>query len=351
MVLDERRGFASPINSASFVELRVFRFSCSEFHVACFVCQVLSLLPVSSSIQDIVVTMDPSLSKFMNSLKRQAKKSKVAAIAGVKSKSPIAVIGEEPTETAIVAPVANKKRGRPTKVPRIEAGSSSGGKPISMLGVGIRVAPTMQFDLRPEDEGILAAVPTLDLITEMVELQCRAAVVSHAIGEELKRAESVVIPKLKRKLDDSATSLKRALESVEECQREREKDIRLAKEEQEALKTALAEMTTERNLLKREKDGLMVEKKSLTAEIEQCQSFMLRVSEESFNQGVRQVAFFHGVPTDDDRYDPGMDVVDGRLVPLGGEEGEEAEGAEDERQNREEIVSEAPQQDEAIEIV
>lgn len=51
MVLDERRGFASPINSASFVELRVFRFSFSEFHVACFVCQVLGLLPVSSSIQ------------------------------------------------------------------------------------------------------------------------------------------------------------------------------------------------------------------------------------------------------------------------------------------------------------
>jgi len=295
--------------------------------------------------------MDPSLSKFMNSLKRQAKKSKIVVIASVKSKSPTAVIGEGPTETAIAAPIANKKRGRPAKVPRIEAGSSSGGKPISMLGVGIRVAPTMQFDLRPEDEGILAAVPTLDLITETVELQCRAAVASHAIGEELKRAESVVIPKLKRKLDDSATSLKRALESVEECQKEREKDSQLAKEEQEALKTALAEMTAERNLLKKEKDGLTIEKESLNAEIEQCQSFMLRVSEESFNQGVRQVAFFHGVSADDSRYDPGMDVVDGRLVPLGGEEGEEAEGAEDECQNPDETVSEAPQQDDAIEIV
>ena len=251
----------------------------------------------------------------MNSLKRQAKKSKIVVIAGVKSKSPIAAIEEVPTKTAIVAPVASKKRGRPAKVPRVEAGSSSGGKPISMLGVGIRVAPTMQFDLRPEEEGIMAAVPTLDLIEEMVELQCRAAVVSHAIGDKLKRVESVVIPKLKRKLDDSATSLKKALEAVEDCQKEKEKDNQLAKEEQEALKTTLATVMAERDLLKKEKDDLTVEKESLNAEIKQCQSFMLRISEESFNQGVRQVAFFHGVPVEDTRYDPGMDVVDGRLVP------------------------------------
>jgi len=69
----------------------------------------------------------------------------------------------------------------------------------------------MQFDLRPEDEGILVVIPTLNLIEEMVELQCRATVVSRAIGNELKRAESVVIPKLKNRLDDSTVSLKKAL--------------------------------------------------------------------------------------------------------------------------------------------
>lgn len=63
-----------------------------------------------------------------------------------------------------VAPVGNRKRGRPPKTQiSLEVGSSSG-KPITMLGLSIRVAPTMQFDLRPEDEGVLAAILTKDLI-------------------------------------------------------------------------------------------------------------------------------------------------------------------------------------------
>jgi len=49
----------------------------------------------------------------------------------------------------------------------------------------------MQFDLRPEDEDTLAAIPTLDLIEEMVELQCRAVVVGRAIGDELKSEDGV----------------------------------------------------------------------------------------------------------------------------------------------------------------
>lgn len=51
----------------------------------------------------------------------------------------------------------------------------------------------------------------------MVELQCRAAVVGIAIGDELNRAQSVVVPKLKVKLENSALSLKNAIESVEAC--------------------------------------------------------------------------------------------------------------------------------------
>jgi len=85
-------------------------------------------------------------------------------------------------DVATVVPVVNKKRGHPSKSQQLEVGTSSG-KPVSMMGVGLRVVPTMQFELLPEDEGILAAVPTLDLIEEMVELQCRAAVVSRAIGD------------------------------------------------------------------------------------------------------------------------------------------------------------------------
>jgi len=39
-----------------------------------------------------------------------------------------------------------------------------------MLNPSMRVAPTMQFDLRPEDEGVLAAIPTKEFIEELVEL-------------------------------------------------------------------------------------------------------------------------------------------------------------------------------------
>jgi len=65
---------------------------------------------------DIVLKMDPSLSKFMKSLKRQAKSRKISTVAGIKSKSPTVAIEEVPTETTIVAPVVRKKRGRPAKV-------------------------------------------------------------------------------------------------------------------------------------------------------------------------------------------------------------------------------------------
>jgi len=247
----------------------------------------------------------------MKSLKRQADSRKISTVVGIKSKSPTVAAEEVPTETAIVAPVVSKKRGRPAKVQRVEMGTSSGGRPVSMLGIGVRVAPTMQFELLPEDEGILAVVLTLDLIEEMVELQCRPAVVSRAIGDELKTTESVVIPKLRNKLDDSTTSLKKVLQAVDDCQKEKEKDNQLAKEEQEARKATLATVMAERDLLMKENADLMAEKGSLSAEIEKCQGFMLRVSEESFNQGVRQEAFFHGVPAEDARYDSGMDVVDG----------------------------------------
>ena len=110
--------------------------------------------------------MNPSLKKYMNSLKRQANKSKIATIAGIVPR---------PTEREVVpvdaapVPTQGKKRGRPAKVPRTEAQSSSG-SPISLLVSSVRVAPTMQFDLRPEDEEVFANIPTLDLVEETVEL-------------------------------------------------------------------------------------------------------------------------------------------------------------------------------------
>jgi len=68
------------------------------------------------------------------------------------------------------SPLANRKRGRP---PKSQTGSDVGkpsGRPLTMLSPSLRVAQVMQFYLRPEDEGVLAAIPTKDLIEELVEL-------------------------------------------------------------------------------------------------------------------------------------------------------------------------------------
>jgi len=153
----------------------------------------------------------------------------------------------------------------------------------------------------------------------MVELQCRAAVVSRAIGDELKRAKTVSIHKLKTQLSESVVSLKEALKAVDDARNE----ARLAKEEQEALKATLNQVMAERADVVKEKEDLAADKESLSAQVEQLQGFMLSINEESFNQGVRQVAFYHGVPVDDPRYDSGMDVINDQLMPLGAEDAED----------------------------
>jgi len=90
---------------------------------------------------------------------------------------------------------------------------------------------------------------------------------------------------------------------------------------------------------------MTAEKDSLNAEIEKYQGYMLHINAESFNQGVRRVAFFHGVSGDNLRYDLGKDVVNGQLVSLGGDEADDAD------QVMENPVAETAQSDETIEIL
>jgi len=111
----------------------------------------------------------------------------------------------------------------------------------------------MQFDLCLEDEGVLVAIATKDLVEELVELQCRVVVVGRTIGDELNRTQSVVVPKLKAKLEDSALSLKNALEVADACREEMQKKGQLAKEEQEALKATLIKVMAGRDDLLKEK--------------------------------------------------------------------------------------------------
>jgi len=54
---------------------------------------------------------------------------------------------------------------------------------------------------------------------------------------------------------------------------------------------------------------------------------MFHISEEYFHQGLRQAAFFHGIPAKDARYDIEKDVVEGKLVSVGGGADEEMKEA------------------------
>jgi len=147
--------------------------------------------------------MDPSLSNFLSNLKRQAAARKLSSLAGVAKEK---VVEEEVAPTVVVAPpAANWKKGRLLKT---QIGSDVGqlsSRGLTMLSPSLRVARAMQIDLRLEDEGILAIIPTKDLIEELVELQSRATVVGRALGDELSRAQTVVVPKLKAELEASAS--------------------------------------------------------------------------------------------------------------------------------------------------
>ena len=166
----------------------------------------------------------------MSNLKRQVVARKLSNLAGVgKGKADVEEIAPP---VAAATPAVNRKRGRPPKVQAsVEVGLSSDG-PLTMLGSSMQVASAMQFDLHPEDEGVLVVIPTKDLIEELVELQSRATIVGKALGDELNRTQTVMVSKLKAKLEESVSSLKSVIETT-------------AKEEQEVLKSTLAKVMAE----------------------------------------------------------------------------------------------------------
>jgi len=213
--------------------------------------------------------MDPALNNFMSNLKRQAVARKLNSLAGV-GKEKVVVEEVAPT-TTVVPPTANRKRGRSPKVQIGSKVGQSSGRPLIMLSPSMRVAQAMQFNLRPEDEGVLVAIPTKDLIEELVELQSRATIVGKALSDELSRAKMVVMSKLKAELEESASSLKAALEAAEACREEMRKNDRLAKEEQETLKATLTKLMAERDHLLKEKTDAEARGQSLTVEVEKCQ--------------------------------------------------------------------------------
>jgi len=51
----------------------------------------------------------------------------------------------------------------------------------------------------------------------------------------------------------------------------------------------------------------------------------LRISNQCFYQGIRQTAFFHVIPLEDDRYDVDKNVIDGKLISVDGDKDEDVE--------------------------
>ena len=69
--------------------------------------------------------------------------------------------------------------------------------------------------MTPEEECILAAVTTGDLVPELAEIHSRAMVISRTLGEELERNSATVVTKVNAELNDSSNSLKMTLVAME----------------------------------------------------------------------------------------------------------------------------------------
>jgi len=153
----------------------------------------------------------------------------------------------------------------------------------------------MKISLSLEDESVLGAMPIRSLITKLMELQSRSLLVGRTLGEELERIV-VVVPKLKNKLVESTSLLKTTLQTMGVLEEKMLLANREAKESKRALSAKLEAERADRakEIVERAKENVEAEEreKKLSIEVEKFQSFMFRISEDYFHQGLRQVAFF-----------------------------------------------------------
>jgi len=126
------------------------------------------------------------------------------------------------------------------------------------------------------------------------------------------------VTKQKKELVESANAHKATLEVDKALKEKILEDNVAAKKAQQALKDQVATMEAEKADLAKEKVAVEEREKALLTEVEKCHAFMLHISENCFHQGLRQAAFYHGVSAEDPCYDLDKDVVDGKLVPIGG---------------------------------
>ena len=124
--------------------------------------------------------------------------------------------------------------------------------------------------------------------------------------------------KLKVELNESSNSLKATLEAMgllEDKLRQISTKVDNVKSKITALETDLQVKQTE--WLKAEEEA-KTRRKALAEELAHYQSFLLRISKQCFNKGIRQATYFQGVPIDDAWYDENKDVINGELVSVGG---------------------------------
>lgn len=144
-----------------------------------------------------------------------------------------------------------------------------------MLNSHLQVAPGVQISLSPEDESVLAVVPTSNLISELMELQSWSLLVNRTLGEEIERTTTVVVTKIKIELAESTSSSKTTLEEMRTLE---EKIRKVSLEAKEAKRALRAELEAERvgrtkEFAERTKENAGAEEreKALSAEMEKCQ--------------------------------------------------------------------------------
>jgi len=110
-------------------------------------------------------------------------------------------------------PANLRKRNRPTKAsqPKKETGSSLS---PSILGKHLQLAQGIQVGMTLEEESIISAISTNDLVEGMAKMLSWSLMVTRTLGDELKRNSAFVMAKLKAKLDESSNSLKSTLEAM-----------------------------------------------------------------------------------------------------------------------------------------
>ena len=125
----------------------------------------------------------------------------------------------------------------------------------------------------------------------------------------------MVVYKLKTELTKSASSLKAAKARKEKMHQ----DQVAAERAQDALKVEVARVEAGKAKLIEKKVEVEKKEKALSAEVEKCHSFLLRICEECFWQGVWKATFYYNIPAEEPLYDLDKDVINGKLVPIGGE--------------------------------